>query len=101
VLCVLPASSKLDLGKVAKLRKARKVKLADETELAQAFPDAEVGAEPPFGHLYNLPTLVDQRLAARDDIVFQAGTHRQAIRMKYGDYASLAEPQVVDLAVRL
>ena len=69
--------------------------------MAKLFPDAEVGAEPPFGSLYDLPTLVDEHLAAQEEVLFQAGTHQDAIRMKYADYASLVQPTVADLAVRL
>lgn len=100
-MCVLPASYKLDMEKVARSLGARTVRLADETEMARLFPDAEVGAEPPFGNLYNMTTLVDDRLAADAEIIFQAGTHRNAIRMKYGDYAKLVNPTVLDLAVHL
>jgi len=100
-MCVLPASYKLDMEKVAKTLKAKGVRLADETELARLFPDSEVGAEPPFGNLYNMTTLVDEHLAEDDEIVFQAGTHRNSIRMKYGDYAKLVSPKVVDLAIHL
>ena len=100
-MCVLPASYKLDMDKVAKARGCKKARLADETELAKLFPDAEVGAEVPFGNLYDLPTLVDEHLGQLEEIVFQGGTHRRAIRMKYVDYATLAEPTVTDLAVHL
>lgn len=101
VMCVLPASHKLDLTKVADLRQANQIRLADENELAEVFPDVEVGAEPPFGNLYDIPMLVDMHLADRDEIVFQAGSHRQTIRMKYADYASLTHPRIEDLAVAL
>lgn len=101
VMCVLPASYKLDMGKVADVLEVKKVRLADEAELAKVFPDLEVGAEPPFGNLYEVQTLVDEHLAADEEIVFQAGTHRHAIRMKYADYASLAKPDLADLAVHL
>ena len=101
VVCVIPASYKLDMERVAKILGAKSVHLADETELTKLFPDVEVGAEPPFGNLYNLPTLVDEHLAAIDEIVFQAGTHRLAIRMKYADYAELAEPKIANLAMHL
>jgi len=100
-LCALPASHKLDMDKVAKALKSKSVRLADETEMAKLFPDVEVGAEPPFGNLWNLPTLVDEHLAADEEIVFQAGTHRGAVRMQYADYASLVKPSVADLAVHL
>jgi len=100
-ICAVPASCKLDMKKVAKALKSKKVRLADEAEMAKLFPDAEVGAEPPFGNLYDLPTVVDERLAQDEEIVFQAGTHRHAIRMKYADYASLTKPVVADVAVHL
>ena len=45
--------------------------------------------------------LVDTHLADGEEIVFQAGSHRQTIRMKYADYASLTHPRVEDLAVVL
>ena len=100
-ICALPASYKLDMKKVAKALNSKSVRLADESEMAKLFPDVEVGAEPPMGHLWNLPTLVDEHLAADEEIVFQAGTHRQAVRMPYADYESLTHPQVADLAVHL
>jgi Ala-tRNA(Pro) deacylase len=100
VLCVLPASMKLDMEKVADVVGADQVFLADETDLAKLFPDAEVGAEAPFGNLYDLPTLVDECLE-KEDIVFQSGSHRQAIRMKFEDYRRLAQPQIADICSML
>jgi Ala-tRNA(Pro) deacylase len=101
VMCVLPACYMLDMDKVAKAVKAKSVRLADESELADMFPDSEVGAEPPFGNLYDLPTIVDAQLAQDEEIVFQADTHRDAVRMRYADYASLVSPSVEDIAVAL
>ena len=100
-ICALPASFKLDMVKVAKVLKCKSVRLADEEEMARLFPDVEVGAEPPMGHLWDMPTVVDEHLAADEEIVFQAGTHRHAVRMKYADYASLTQPTVADVAVHL
>ena len=100
-LCALPASYKLDMGKVARALEAKSAKLVDERDMAKLFPDVEVGAEPPFGNLWNLPTLVDEHLAADEEIVFQAGTHREAIRMRYADYESLVQPIVADIAAQL
>ena len=99
VMCVLPASFKLDFDKVADILGAGEVTLADETELAELFPDVEVGAEPPFGIFYDMPTLVDTHLAKQDEILFGAQTHRQAISMRFEDYNELAKPTVADIAV--
>jgi Ala-tRNA(Pro) deacylase len=56
---------------------------------------------PPFGNLYNVATYVDKSLAEDDFIVFEAGTHTDAIKMNYGDFERLAQPKVVDFAVKL
>jgi len=101
LLCVLPASRKIDLGKLAKAVKAKHCTLVDEAELARLFPDVEVGAEPPFGKPYGLRTVVDAHLAGHERITFTAGTHRTAIQMKYSDYAKLVEATVADFSVHL
>ena len=100
-MCVLAASCKLDMKKVAMALGSLKVELADETELARLFPDTEIGAEPPFGTLYSLPTVLDQRLMAGEEITFFSGSHRQAIRMSYKDYAKIVQPTVADIAVHM
>jgi len=98
VMCVLPASYKLNMDKVAKVRKAIKLRLADEIEMGAIFNDCELGAEPPFGNLYEMETLVDTHLAEDEEIVFQAGTHRKSVRMRFADYEALTKPMVADMA---
>ena len=56
---------------------------------------------PPFGNLYGLPTYVDKHLAEQDYIVFEAGTHTDAIKMSYSDYEKIVKPKVEDLAIKL
>ncbi|MCD4699241.1 MAG: YbaK/EbsC family protein [Phycisphaerae bacterium] len=101
VLCVLPASCKIDLGKLACALEVKACRLAEEAELGKVFPDVEIGAEPPFGKPYGLETLVDTRLSQCRTVTFTAGTHRQAVQMAYEDYAALAEATVIDFALHL
>lgn len=97
-LCVLPASCKIDLdGLKAQLGVAR-VELADESELAQLFPDCALGAEPPFGGLYGLETIMDKTLEEDEFLVFQAGTHEEAVKMDMAEYRRLAEPKVLSFS---
>jgi Ala-tRNA(Pro) deacylase len=56
---------------------------------------------PPFGNLYGVPTYVDKSLAEEDYIVFEAGTHTEAIRLSYRDYEKIVKPQVEDLAIKV
>jgi Ala-tRNA(Pro) deacylase len=94
-LAVLPASSRLDLVLLREASGARQVELASEAEFKDLFPDCEIGAMPPFGNLYGLPVYVAQRLTEDKEIVFNAGTHRELIRMTYSDFDRLVQPVVV------
>ena len=90
VLAVLPASFHVDLKKLGELV-GRPVRLATEAEFISLFPDCELGAMPPLGSLYKLPVYVDESLTADEEIVFNAGTHRDAIRMRFADFESVAK----------
>ena len=98
VMLVLPASTNVDLTHAASSLGVRTVRLATEREFASVFPDCELGAMPPFGNLYNLPVYVDRELTEDEDIVFQAGTHKETISMRYIDYARLVAPMVRDIS---
>jgi Ala-tRNA(Pro) deacylase len=52
----------------------------------------------PFGNLYGLPVYVEESLARQDEIVFNAGTHVDTIRMKYKDFDQLVGPTVIHAA---
>jgi len=98
-MMVLPAPYRLDTKKTAAVVGVRDVRLATEEEFSPAFPGLDVGAMPPFGDFCNVPTYVDESLAEDDYIVFQAATHTDAMRMKYADYARVAQPIIADIAV--
>ena len=93
ILAVLPAPNHVRLDKLG-AEVGKSVRLAAEQEFSSLFPDCELGAMPPFGSLYNLPVYVDESLAADEAIVFNAGTHRDAIRIRYDDFVRLAKPKV-------
>ncbi len=97
ILAVLPAPNHVRLDKLA-AEVGKSVRLATEQEFSSLFPDCEPGAMPPFGSLYNLPVYVDESLAADEAIVFNAGTHRDAIRIRYDDFVHLAKPRVCSFA---
>jgi len=77
---------------------AKKLQLAQEKELAKLFPDCDLGAEPPFGNLYNLPTIMDKVMESDEQILFQAGTHDKAIRISMVDYKKLVEPKILSFS---
>jgi len=100
LMTVLPADHQIDLEKVAKAI-GKGTSLDTEQEFKSLFPDCATGAMPPFGNLYGLPTYVDKRLAEEDYIVFEAGTHTDAIKLSYADYEKIVKPRIEDLAVKI
>jgi Ala-tRNA(Pro) deacylase len=98
VMVVLPANLAVDLHLLKDCTGARKAELAKEEEFRELFPDCELGAMPPFGNLYNLPVYVDTSLARDREIVFNACSHTEAIRMGYADYERLVSPTVIHCA---
>ena len=100
VRAVLPASERIDLRKLAELHGDRKkqVHLATEDDLRRDFPEFELGAVPPFGGSRRDEVVVDARLARRDSVVLEAGSHETSIRMKATDLIRLANAQVADIS---
>lgn len=94
-LCVLPADRKIDFMALQKHLKVKQVRLADETQMARLFENSEIGAEVPFGNLYNLPTLMDKALIKDKEITFLAGSHETSIHLSMEDYQRLARPTVL------
>lgn len=98
IMCVLAAPDKVIFDKLRDYLGTHDVMLASEDEIRAIFPDSEEGAEPPFGRLYGIRTIMDSGLEDDDHIVFQAGSHDKAIRMAMSDYIALAQPEIVDFA---
>ncbi len=94
-LAVLPGSRMVDFTLLKKATGARDVEIAAESEFHNAFPNCELGAMPPFGQFFDMKTFVDAALAEDKDIAFNAGTHRDLVRMSYEDFVRLVHPTVV------
>lgn len=91
-ICVLPAPKQLDVERVCDILGDPDVRLATESEMAELFPDCELGAEPPFGSMFGMRTIMDTSLQEGDYILMQAGTHTEAIKIKRADWERLCNP---------
>jgi Ala-tRNA(Pro) deacylase len=91
---VLPASRHVLLDRVKAVLNAREVRLATEDEMGKYFTDCEVGAIPPLRHWQDVAVLMDHSLTVEGDILFQAGTHQDAVRLNFRDWYELVNPQV-------
>ncbi len=96
VMTVLPATWLVDLHRLRDVFHTPDVRLATEDEIKDLFPDCDLGSMPPFGNLYGLEIYVDRSLAEDEQIIFQGGTHSEAVRMRYADFAALVLPIAAD-----
>ncbi len=100
VMLVLPASHKVDFAQLREVL-GTQATLEQEREFRDLFAGCETGAEPPFGNLFNIETVVDSALVQDEEIVFNAGSHWQTVRMRYADYVRLVRPRVAQFACHL
>src|SRR5260221_393158 len=92
-MTMLPADHRADLQKLEKIA-GEPASLETEEEFESLFPNCAKGAMRPFGNLYGLPTCVDKRLTQEDYIVFEAGTHTDAIKLNDRGYEQIVKPRV-------
>ena len=101
VLAVLPAVCLIDFKKLKAVLGTTSVSIGKEADIKQLFPDVEVGAMSPFGNLYGVPVVVDRELSEAGEIVFNAGSHTDTIKMRYQDFAKAAKPKTGAFGLRV
>ena len=93
VQVVLPGSRRVDNARVRALLGTRTLRFATPEELL-ALTGCGPGAVPPFGNLFGLPVLVDEALAEREEIAFNAGSNTVSIIMRGDDFLRLSDARV-------
>lgn len=99
-MVVLPSTHDVDFDAIKDLLDAEEVELASEDEFENMFPDCELGAMPPFGNFYDMETLVAEVLTEDEEIAFNAGTHKELVKMNYKDFEELVQPKILPVGVR-
>jgi len=97
-IAVLPATHHIALDRLSEVAKAETLRMATESDMKDLFPECEVGAMPPIGTLWHMPTYVDRSLEACGRIAFHAGSHREAVSLPFDDFRRLANPVIADFA---
>ncbi|MDO8141220.1 MAG: YbaK/EbsC family protein [Candidatus Brocadiales bacterium] len=98
-MAVLPASSKVDFDLLKKATGAATIEIANEKEFKDLFPDCEIGAMPPFGNLYGMEVFVAKTLTEDREIAFNAGSHRELVKLAYKNFEQLVKPKVITFSV--
>jgi Ala-tRNA(Pro) deacylase len=99
-MCVLPASHYVDFSLLKKSTGAREASLVPEQDYKDFFSDCEPGSQPPLGNIFNMPVLVSRALTQDREIVFNACSFSELIRLSLDDYMRLVKPEVRDFSIQ-
>ncbi len=97
VLVVIPASARLNLDKLKKMLKAKTVSLAPEKIMVKVLR-VKAGALTAFGGLHKLQIVVDKSLLKTKEVILQAGSFTDSIRMKVKDFIELEKAKLGNIA---
>jgi Ala-tRNA(Pro) deacylase len=98
ILLALPAPHVVDFRALEDAPGLEGVRLATEAEFGPLFPDCELGAMPPFPGPNGLDVYLDKGLLGHPEIVFEAGSHSEAVCMRTEDYVWLVQPRILSFA---
>lgn len=93
VMVVVPADRKLDSHAVRRAKGWRKLRFATREEVLE-LTGLTPGSIPPFGSLFGLGVLCDERLGSNETINFNAGDHSISVSMAHGDYLRVENPEL-------
>ncbi|OGW86472.1 MAG: hypothetical protein A3C35_05415 [Omnitrophica bacterium RIFCSPHIGHO2_02_FULL_46_11] len=97
VMVVIPANRMLNLFKLSDALGTTSIKVEEEREFKELFPGCELGAMPPIGSLYDMPSIVDVRLTENKEIFFNGGTHKESVKIATADFLRISEAEIADL----
>ena len=97
VIAVVPAHMRIDLGKLKKVLKAKKVSIPNEKIMVKIFR-VRPGAMTAFGGLHKAEVLVDRSLLKVKEVILSAGSFTDSVRMKTKDFIDLEKAKLADFA---
>lgn len=97
-LVVVRGDNVADFKKLRAHFGTNKLRLATPEEVKLVMR-VEIGACYPFGQVAGVPMIVDATLSEREKIHFSPGTHFEHITMRFADYAHVATPKLIDIAI--
>ncbi len=100
-MVVMPAHFHLVPQALCEELKAQRIELATEREFKRQFPRCEVGAIPPFGHLFGVRAFMVNAFDEFGDIFCKSGTHDELLRMPATEFRRMARPDIIESGASL
>ncbi len=90
-MILVPGDKKMDFSKLG----LGKVRLADPKVVLEKT-GCEIGSVHPFGNLFGLEVLMDEKILENETVNFSAGTHNESINMDPKDIVKSVKPKMGD-----
>lgn len=91
LMIVVAGDKKIDMKQFKQLYGFKDVRMATPEEV-EKVTTVQIGAVPPFGHIFDIPLYLDTQLRKNETIYFNPGLHAKTIAMKEKDYEKAANP---------
>lgn len=93
ILALLSAAHQLDLSRVLKALKAKKVRILKEPEMVIAL---KLGRKPlhAFSKLYKIPIVMERALLKNKSLILPSGTFTESLKLPLKSFLSLENPIV-------
>jgi Ala-tRNA(Pro) deacylase len=102
VIILISANKNLDKNKFKKIaktlptsRQVKKVDFVSERIIKNKLKGMKVGAIPPFGNLWRLPTFIDKSLLAQPKIIVNGGDYNWSIKISPANLKKLIPDLVI------
>ena len=93
IIAVVPAHMRIDLGKLKKALKAKKVSIPNEKIMVKIFK-VKPGAMTAFGGLHKVEVWVDKNLLKTKEVILSAGSFTDSVRMKAKDFIEMEQAKL-------
>ena len=97
IIAVVPANMRLDLTKLKKVLKAKKVSIPKEQVMVKIFK-IRPGAMTAFGGLHQVEVWADKSLLKTKEIILSAGSFTDSVRMKVKDFIVMEQAKLASFA---
>ena len=92
---LISANKNLDKNKFKKITKTKKVDFVSERIIKNKLKGVKVGAIPPFGNLWQLPTFIDAQLLTQSKIIVNGGDYNWSIKISPANLKKLIPDLII------
>ncbi|HOX30667.1 MAG TPA: YbaK/EbsC family protein [Candidatus Paceibacterota bacterium] len=94
VIALVAGDRNLDMEKIKRILKAKKVDFLPEPAIKEKFKGIDPGAIPPFAEIWGVKVLADKKLLSQPKIVFSAGRYEWSLRLTPAVFKKIS-PQLI------